>query len=286
MLGERVDVLTGGSGSTSWLLLVVPIGGIGQNKEGFLAIDLDVSFLATQGFSRVFNGRNWTMFLPAAMVSVATNRELGQLVVATRTSELYRSVPAAHSGYRGTVPMAEDGALTATIELSESAARALVRGTLPSPNPTAEVVMPLLAALLSCAVVLALYRAHGLAQGRAEFAASVTHELRTPLTQILLSAETLALERADDPKERTRILDSIVRESRRLVYLIENVLHFSRADRRMLRLAPRPTRVDLLVAEHLDDLQPLIDAANARIILVEGDALTPRRDRRPAPKRI
>ena len=69
-----------------------------------------------------------------------------------------------------------------------------------------------------------------------DFTSSVSHELRTPLTQILLFAETLQLGRAGGEGERRQALGIIVQEARRLAHLVENVLHLSRAERRMVRV--------------------------------------------------
>src|SRR5262249_42643152 len=68
-----------------------------------------------------------------------------------------------------------------------------------------------------------------LARARADFIAGVSHELRMPLAQILLAGETLTMQRERDTAERDRLATSIVRESKRLIALVENVLFFSRS---------------------------------------------------------
>jgi signal transduction histidine kinase len=152
--------------------------------------------------------------------------------------------------------------------------------------PTGETRTPLtlavLGLLLLLAITLTLRRARALVSQRSEFAAAVTHELRTPLTQILLNAETLQYRRVRSEQERETVLAAIVREARRLVYLLENVLHFSRAERQRLRLRTTPIRLDLLLADQLDELRTLVaesrtavevEAAEPVIAAVDSAAL-------------
>ena len=275
---EDVDMLSGGTGAAVWLLLVVPSHGLNGEPNGFIAVDLDIPFTGQYGFGNAFGGLGSSLFLPQALVGVQRNGDLAEVVVTNVDgAELYRSPRAHVTGFRASVPI-EGIKLQVTAELSEAAARGILRGAIPAPDVTIEVALPLLALLLSLAVALALYRAQSLAKARAEFAASVTHELRTPLTQILLNAETLAFERVRDPEERSRFAGAIVREARRLVYLIENVLYFSRADRNMLRLVPRTVRLDRLVVEHLDDLQTLVAASGAHVTVADADAIVAHAD--------
>jgi signal transduction histidine kinase len=116
--------------------------------------------------------------------------------------------------------------------------------------------------------VLAL-RAAELARLRTDFASSVTHELRTPLTQIRLAAETLLLGRTRDRESERRALTSVVDETGRLQQLIDNVLHFSRAERRLTkvvtqRLELRPFVEGIaaafapLVADHRMTIRPAV----------------------------
>ena len=50
-----------------------------------------------------------------------------------------------------------------------------------------------------------------------------------PLAQILIAGDTLTLERERDRAERRDLSHAIVREARRLVSIIDNVLLFSRS---------------------------------------------------------
>lgn len=88
-----------------------------------------------------------------------------------------------------------------------------------------------------------------LARARSDFIAGVSHDLRMPLAQVLLAGETLSMQRERDAAERVTLADSIVRETRRLIALVENVLLFSRSG--AVSLSKRSDSVS--VAEVLDD---------------------------------
>lgn len=70
-----------------------------------------------------------------------------------------------------------------------------------------------------------------LSRRRADFVSAVTHELRTPLTTFRLYTEMLA-EDMVPAAERPSYLATLKREADRLGHLIENVLAFSRLERR------------------------------------------------------
>jgi signal transduction histidine kinase len=114
-------------------------------------------------------------------------------------------------------------------------------------------------ALLIVTAILQLRREMALHKLRDEFVSSVSHELRTPLTQIRMFAETLLLDRIRSDDERRTSLEIIDREARRLTQLVENVLQFSRAER----------KVDTLAKEERE-LAPLIQA-----IVTEFEAVVP-----------
>ena len=63
---------------------------------------------------------------------------------------------------------------------------------------------------------------------QSEFVSSVSHELRTPLTAINGWAETLAADPGANPEQTQRGLNIIVKESRRLTTMVEELLDFTR----------------------------------------------------------
>jgi signal transduction histidine kinase len=120
---------------------------------------------------------------------------------------------------------------------------------------------------LVVAAVLQLRREHELARLRADLTAGVSHELRTPLAQILLFGETLMLERTRSERERRAAAEVIVRETRRLMHLVENALHFTRADRHLLDRSEEVVDLAPLTREILVSFAPL--AWTARVTLRE-----------------
>lgn len=71
-----------------------------------------------------------------------------------------------------------------------------------------------------------------LSERRGAFASAVTHELRTPLTTFRLYSELLASGVVSDEKSRGEYLNTLVVESDRLSQMVENVLAYSRLERK------------------------------------------------------
>ena len=67
-----------------------------------------------------------------------------------------------------------------------------------------------------------------LAELRTEFVSSVTHELKTPVASIRALGDTLARDRVSTPGARAEYAQMIVRETKRLGRLIDNLLAYSR----------------------------------------------------------
>ena len=120
------------------------------------------------------------------------------------------------------------------------------------------------AGLLTLALVQ-LRRQQELARLRTEFVSGVSHELRTPLAQIRWFAELLHLGKLRSEDERARSAGIIDQEARRLTYLVENVLNFSRSEKGANRVSPAPVDLDHEILEALELFAPL---ARARKMLV------------------
>lgn len=100
---------------------------------------------------------------------------------------------------------------------------------------------------------------------REAFASAVAHDLRTPLTQILLYGESLQLDRpaAQARHDAARI---IVRETRRLIHLVEGALQFTGRGgaRPTLQLAPMP--LDRAVGEVVAGFLPVFQRAGMTLV--------------------
>jgi signal transduction histidine kinase len=160
------------------------------------------------------------------------------------------------------------GGLTVRATVRPEVAGSLVIGGLPRSR------VPWLLGLLGLSVGLAaiavyqLRREGELARLRSDFVASVSHELRTPLAQVRLFLETLRLGRYSTDEQREWILENLDRETNRLTGLVDNVLHFSRAER-------GNTGGDRESVELADYLAQLVDAfaplAQSRRTVLETD---------------
>jgi signal transduction histidine kinase len=104
-----------------------------------------------------------------------------------------------------------------------------------------------------------------LSQRRADFVSAVTHELRTPLTTFRLYTEMLA-DGMVPAEERPSYLAILRREADRLGHLVDNVLTFSRLERRAAA-----TRIEILpLADLLERVVPrLQDRARQEGIALE-----------------
>jgi signal transduction histidine kinase len=195
--------------------------------------------------------------LPRSVSGGLRNAVLAAVEVRTPTgAPLLRLGRPDAAGFAGDTTTAGPGGLVFRAVLPTS-----VAGQLAVARPTSR--LPLLLLLLAVTVVLAavalrqLRREQELARLRADFTSSVSHELRTPLTQILLYAETLELGRAGGEHDRRRAVGVIVQEARRLAHLVENILQFSRAERRMVRVPTELRRLAPLLCETVDRFAPL-----------------------------
>lgn len=175
------------------------------------------------------------------------------------------------SGRRSQTPFTADasqetfGGLTARATLRPLAVERLALGAIPQSKVSLLLGLLALTAGMMVLAVLQLRREQELARLRSDFISSVSHELRTPLAQILLFAETLRLGRVRSAAERVGATDVIVQEARRLMQLVENVLLFSRSERRMTRLNPVPTPLAPCVRETVDAWRPLAAAGDATL---------------------
>jgi signal transduction histidine kinase len=147
--------------------------------------------------------------------------------------------------------------LTARVTVRPDPAAERASGAPPESRlPLLLAVFGLTLALFGVAVVQ-LRRQQELVRLRDDFVSGVSHELRTPLAQIRLVADLLETGRLHDPAQRARSVRIINEESRRLTYLVENILHFSRAQRDANRLSPRPVEAGSLVREIVEGFAPL-----------------------------
>ncbi len=203
--------------------------------------------------------------LPAQVAGGLPNARLVSLeVVDPQGRTLFRSGPPATAGAYAGDPASNPGSIVVRASLPPDVAGQLV---VTRPGARLPLLLGLLALTAGLTAVAArqLRREHELVRLRNDFTSSVSHELRTPLTQILLFGETLELGRAAGEDERRQALAIIVQEARRLTHLVENVLHLSRAERRMVRVMPVPTALAPLLREIVERFAALAGSAAVRL---------------------
>jgi signal transduction histidine kinase len=127
-------------------------------------------------------------------------------------------------------------------------------------------VLLLLAATMALIVVSA-QRARRLARMQMEFVAGVSHELRTPLAVISSAAENIADGVVEDRQRIAQYGRSILRQSRQLTQLVEQVLLYAASDKARRRLDLRPVDVVAAVESALESTSAVVKNAG---FTVEG----------------
>jgi signal transduction histidine kinase len=205
--------------------------------------------------------------LPRPLTGGVQYDSMGSIIITDRYGvEIYRSAVQYTSPFTARDTIGTDmGDLHAQATLRASVADLLIIGGLPKSRlPLILGLLGLTAVLIGTALVQ-LQRESQLTRLRSDFISSVSHELRTPLAQIRMFSETLNLGRVRSDEEKRRSLAIIDQEARRLTHLVENLLYFSRAERRTAHIAPEPTALAPLVREVLDGFEPLAAARGARL---------------------
>ena len=153
----------------------------------------------------------------------------------------------------------------AEASIDPQVARQIVVGGLPRSRLWLFLTLLALNAALTVMAILQLRREMMFQRLRDEFVSSVSHELRTPLTQIRMFAETLLLERVRSIEEQQRSLEIIDREARRLSQLVENVLQFSRMEKKLDTLAKENREIAPLLQETVEDFTSMMNGHESRI---------------------
>lgn len=154
---------------------------------------------------------------------------------------------------------------TVEASIDPQVSRQIVIGGLPRSRLPFFLGLLALNAGLIVTAILQLRREMAFQQLRDEFVSSVSHELRTPLTQIRMFTETLLLDRIRSAEEHRRSLEIIDREARRLTQLVENVLQFSRMERKIGSLSKEKRELAPLIHEIVDDFESVINGDETRI---------------------
>lgn len=106
---------------------------------------------------------------------------------------------------------------------------------------------------------------------RREFSANVSHELKTPITSISGFAEMIENGMAATPEDCRMFAGRIVRESSRLLSLVEDIIHLSRLDEHTT-MEMLPCQLGEITEENLQYLRPI---ANKQKVTLSQEGVAP-----------
>lgn len=97
-----------------------------------------------------------------------------------------------------------------------------------------------------------------LARQKTDFVSNVSHELKTPLTSIRMFSELLSDEQETTPEKRSQFLSIIQSETARLTRLINNVLEFSRMEKKERPFDLAPLDLRDVIGKTCEDYSPAL----------------------------
>lgn len=110
-------------------------------------------------------------------------------------------------------------------------------------------------------IVVASQRARRLARLQMDFVAGVSHELRTPLAVISSAAENIAHGVVEDKQQLVRYGNTIVKQSRQLTQLVEQVLLFAATQQPQRRLGHGQVNISEVIDSALEGTSSEVAAA-------------------------
>jgi signal transduction histidine kinase len=263
--GDAGQVIRSPAGETPRLFIAAAMQGpLGRKKVAGFEVDLPV---LTQWFGAALNRQ--PLVPPSLGHGQVTNAFVRAIIRDHGGVERFRLGEGQPPRWAVTKPFGDiyQGifiGFTVETSIDPRVSRQIVIGGLPPSRLPFFLGMLALNAGLIVTAILQLRREMALQKLRDEFVSSVSHELRTPLTQIRMFAETLLLDRIRSDEEHRRSLEIIDREARRLTQLVENVLQFSRAERKIESMAKEKRELAPLIHEIVDDFASMVHGEQAR----------------------
>jgi signal transduction histidine kinase len=143
---------------------------------------------------------------------------------------------------------------------------------LPESNGSGPWLLAIVVLLLLIAVVCSVIvtrQAIRLSELQSDFVANVSHQLRTPLAMLSGAAETLGLGRVRSPEKVKEYADIVQAQTQRLSVLVDQILHFHRAEFAALHPVRQPVDLGELIVRAASEFQaPLARAGAATITQV------------------
>lgn len=113
-------------------------------------------------------------------------------------------------------------------------------------------------------ILIATQRARRLARMQMDFVAGVSHELRTPLAVISSAAENIADGVVEDRQRVVQYGNSILRQSRHLTHLVEQVLLYA-ANQRTRRFDIQPVPISSAIETALESTSSVVQGAGFEV---------------------
>ncbi len=114
-----------------------------------------------------------------------------------------------------------------------------------------------------------------LEQMRQDFIANVSHELKTPLTAVRGYAETLAEKPPQDPAQARSFVDTILKHTRRLAALVDDLLELSRIESGQAALVREPVTLRGPVDRVVHAFGPAATGRNLKLSVSVPEDLPP-----------
>ena len=179
---------------------------------------------------------------------------------------LYQTRPAVDTTYAATDSLdARLGGLRFEVAIKPDAAGRLIIGGLPRSRLPEVLATTFVAVGLLGLLLYQFRRQEELGRLREEFVSGVSHELRTPLAQIRLLAELLRMGKVPTEERKERSLRIIDQEARRLSFLVDSILSFTRSHRS--KLSPVRTDVATEIEEIVSGFEPLTQPQGVRLAM-------------------
>ncbi len=168
----------------------------------------------------------------------------------------------------------EDGVWQIVVKHQRGSVEAAVNGLHRRHLAVSFGVLVLLAATMGL-VIIASQRARRLAALQMNFVAGVSHELRTPLAVISSAAENIAHGVVADQEQVRRYGASIVKQTRQLTQLVEQVLVFAATQQKQGQYPLRPVDVSQVIDTALENTASMAAAAGVTVERHEDPGLPP-----------
>jgi signal transduction histidine kinase len=120
-------------------------------------------------------------------------------------------------------------------------------------------------------VVADTRRQLAIVQKKTDFVSNVSHELKTPLTSIRMFAELLHDGRVNEESRKQKYLHIIMLEAERLTRLINNVLDFSKMERKERRYHKKPIDLHTVIRKVWDSIEMHLESKGFETRWEAGD---------------